>query len=307
MKETQDNTTRKVVSKLGSNMEVLLALYRYNIIWCSVSANCYCYNNHYNKHYVFYVEKSTDARWCTVRSSVKYWVGKFSTYLIHCVFNAVYILLWFLCRDLSVDAGLPPHQYHIHPLPQHYQHYLTSPRMHHFPRNNASTQVVSPSQRNQSWRVFILTNSQWISSGLLILISTPSGSAKQQGKGLYPCFSYFHCRADVSFFYLSSPRLSMRSETTHIPSCTCWLCRVSTPPATHLLLERATRFVLAPALLPPSRHQIHQSTLIYHCCSVTNALDRLECVTDLLISNYSGLQMPQMVQMPLISWQLFSS
>ena len=51
---------------------------------------------------------------------------------------------WFLSRDLSVDAGLPPHQYHIHPLPQHYQHYLTSPRMHHFPRNNASTQVVSP-------------------------------------------------------------------------------------------------------------------------------------------------------------------
>lgn len=48
------------------------------------------------------------------------------------------------CRDLSVDAGLPPHQFHIHPLPQHYQHYLTSPRMHHFPRNNASTQVVRP-------------------------------------------------------------------------------------------------------------------------------------------------------------------
>lgn len=43
-----------------------------------------------------------------------------------------------------MDAGLPPHQFHIHPLPQHYQHYLTSPRMHHFPRNNASTQVVSP-------------------------------------------------------------------------------------------------------------------------------------------------------------------
>ena len=39
---------------------------------------------------------------------------------------------------------MPPHQYHLHPLPQHYQHYLTSPRMHHFPRNNASTQVVSP-------------------------------------------------------------------------------------------------------------------------------------------------------------------
>ncbi|XP_010779872.1 RING finger protein 165 [Notothenia coriiceps] len=51
-------------------------------------------------------------------------------------------------RDLSVDAGLPPHQYHIHPLPQHYQHYLTSPRMHHFPRNNASTQVVVHEIRN---------------------------------------------------------------------------------------------------------------------------------------------------------------
>ncbi|XP_054867276.1 E3 ubiquitin-protein ligase RNF165 isoform X1 [Amphiprion ocellaris] len=50
--------------------------------------------------------------------------------------------------DLSVDAGLPPHQYHIHPLPQHYQHYLTSPRMHHFPRNNASTQVVVHEIRN---------------------------------------------------------------------------------------------------------------------------------------------------------------
>lgn len=54
-----------------------------------------------------------------------------------------FIVCLFLSRDLSVDAGLPPHQYHIHPLPQHYQHYLTSPRMHHFPRNNASTQVVS--------------------------------------------------------------------------------------------------------------------------------------------------------------------
>ncbi|TWW60618.1 E3 ubiquitin-protein ligase RNF165 [Takifugu flavidus] len=50
--------------------------------------------------------------------------------------------------DLSVDAGLPPHQFHIHPLPQHYQHYLTSPRMHHFPRNNASTQVVVHEIRN---------------------------------------------------------------------------------------------------------------------------------------------------------------
>lgn len=55
------------------------------------------------------------------------------------------------CRDLSVDAGLPPHQFHIHPLPQHYQHYLTSPRMHHFPRNNASTQVVRPFSASDQW------------------------------------------------------------------------------------------------------------------------------------------------------------
>ncbi|XP_064828331.1 E3 ubiquitin-protein ligase ARK2C-like isoform X3 [Oncorhynchus masou masou] len=50
--------------------------------------------------------------------------------------------------DLSVDAGLPPHQYHIRPLPQHFQHYLTSPRMHHFPRNSPSTQVVVHEIRN---------------------------------------------------------------------------------------------------------------------------------------------------------------
>lgn len=46
-----------------------------------------------------------------------------------------------LCRDLSVDAGLP-HQYQLQQLPQHYQHYLASPRMHHFPRNTSSAQVV---------------------------------------------------------------------------------------------------------------------------------------------------------------------
>lgn len=59
--------------------------------------------------------------------------------------------------------------------------------------------------------------------------------------------------ADASFFYLSSPRLFMRSETTHIPSCTCWLCRVSTPPATRRLSGRATRSVLL-LPLPLSRH-----------------------------------------------------
>lgn len=47
-----------------------------------------------------------------------------------------------ICRDLSVDAGLPHHQYQLQQLPQHYQHYLASPRMHHFPRNTSSAQVV---------------------------------------------------------------------------------------------------------------------------------------------------------------------
>ncbi|XP_072518246.1 E3 ubiquitin-protein ligase ARK2C isoform X2 [Salminus brasiliensis] len=42
--------------------------------------------------------------------------------------------------DLSVDAGLS-HQYPLQQIPQPYQHYLASPRMHHFPRNNSSTQV----------------------------------------------------------------------------------------------------------------------------------------------------------------------
>lgn len=46
------------------------------------------------------------------------------------------------CRDLSVDAGLPHHQYQLQHLPQHYQHYLASPRMHHFPRNTSSAQMV---------------------------------------------------------------------------------------------------------------------------------------------------------------------
>ncbi|KAK5611192.1 hypothetical protein CRENBAI_020452 [Crenichthys baileyi] len=49
--------------------------------------------------------------------------------------------------DLSVDAGLP-HQYQLQQLPQHYQHYLTSPRLHHFPRNTSSAQVVVHEIRN---------------------------------------------------------------------------------------------------------------------------------------------------------------
>lgn len=52
-----------------------------------------------------------------------------------------------------------------------------------------------------------------------------------------------------SFFYLSLFRSSMRSETTRIPSCTCWLCRVSTLPGTPPPSERAMRSV---QLLPLS-------------------------------------------------------
>lgn len=59
-----------------------------------------------------------------------------------------------------------------------------------------------------------------------------------------------------SLFSPSFPRLSMRSETTRIPSCTCWLCKVSTLPATPLLSERATRSV---QLLRCSFLQTHTS------------------------------------------------
>lgn len=47
------------------------------------------------------------------------------------------------CRDLSVDAGLTHAQFQVRTVPQPYQHYLATPRMHHFPRNTSSTQMVS--------------------------------------------------------------------------------------------------------------------------------------------------------------------
>ncbi|KAM5222406.1 E3 ubiquitin-protein ligase ARK2C [Ctenodactylus gundi] len=50
--------------------------------------------------------------------------------------------------DLSVDAGLSPAQFQVRPIPQHYQHYLATPRMHHFPRNSSSTQMVIHEIRN---------------------------------------------------------------------------------------------------------------------------------------------------------------
>ncbi|XP_078530886.1 E3 ubiquitin-protein ligase ARK2C isoform X1 [Lissotriton helveticus] len=50
--------------------------------------------------------------------------------------------------DLSVDAGLTHAQFQVRPVPQHYQHYLATPRMHHFPRNTSSAQVVVHEIRN---------------------------------------------------------------------------------------------------------------------------------------------------------------
>uniref|UniRef100_A0A8C5LXI2 RING-type E3 ubiquitin transferase n=1 Tax=Leptobrachium leishanense TaxID=445787 RepID=A0A8C5LXI2_9ANUR len=50
--------------------------------------------------------------------------------------------------DLSVDAGLTHAQFQVRPVHQHYQHYLASPRLHHFPRNTSSTQMVVHEIRN---------------------------------------------------------------------------------------------------------------------------------------------------------------
>ncbi|KFU95213.1 RING finger protein 165, partial [Chaetura pelagica] len=44
--------------------------------------------------------------------------------------------------DLSVDAGLTHAQFQVRPVPQPYQHYLATPRVHHFPRSTSSTQMV---------------------------------------------------------------------------------------------------------------------------------------------------------------------
>ncbi|XP_030824284.1 E3 ubiquitin-protein ligase RNF165 isoform X2 [Camarhynchus parvulus] len=50
--------------------------------------------------------------------------------------------------DLSVDAGLTHAQFQVRPVPQPYQHYLATPRVHHFPRSTSSTQVVVHEIRN---------------------------------------------------------------------------------------------------------------------------------------------------------------
>ncbi|XP_040192286.1 E3 ubiquitin-protein ligase RNF165 isoform X1 [Rana temporaria] len=50
--------------------------------------------------------------------------------------------------DLSVDASLQHAQFQVRPVPQHYQHYLTNPRLQHFPRNTSLTQMVVHEIRN---------------------------------------------------------------------------------------------------------------------------------------------------------------
>lgn len=190
------------------------------------------------------------------------------------VFNWFFSLLsscpvW-LVRDLSVDTGLPPHQYHVRPLPQHFQHYLTSPRMHHFPRNSTTTQVVRTSQLYLSWNLndpngqshlkwhFMISTAGvhigWTTWSVWFGIHTidhwidriqgwQAGSrmkckdvfSEMSWRRMYPDYSF-----TISLYVLS--RLSMRSETTRILSYTCWPCRASTPPATHPLWERAMRY-----------------------------------------------------------------
>ncbi|NWJ04297.1 RN165 ligase, partial [Crypturellus undulatus] len=50
--------------------------------------------------------------------------------------------------DLSVDAGLAHAQFQVRPVPQPYQHYLATPRIHHFPRSTSSAQMVVHEIRN---------------------------------------------------------------------------------------------------------------------------------------------------------------
>lgn len=83
------------------------------------------------------------------------------------------------------------------------------------------------------------------------------GGSFQQSDVFFSC-NYCH-RADSGFFSVPSSRLSMRSETTRTRSCTCWLCRVSIPPGTPPLFEKATRLLL----LPPLRPQTHWAAFIH--------------------------------------------
>ncbi|XP_043937930.1 E3 ubiquitin-protein ligase RNF165 isoform X2 [Protopterus annectens] len=50
--------------------------------------------------------------------------------------------------DLSVDAGMNHTQFQVRPVPQQYQHYLAVPRVHQFPRNASSAQMVIHEIRN---------------------------------------------------------------------------------------------------------------------------------------------------------------
>ncbi|XP_053557051.1 E3 ubiquitin-protein ligase RNF165 isoform X2 [Bombina bombina] len=66
-------------------------------------------------------------------------------------------------RDLSVDAGLTHAQFQVRPVPQHYQHYIATPRLHHFPRNTSSAQMVVHEIRNYPYPQFHLLALQGIS------------------------------------------------------------------------------------------------------------------------------------------------
>lgn len=91
--------------------------------------------------------------------------------------------------------------------------------------------------------------------------SAPGGSPLGLGGGGYfqqsDVFSSCnYCRgADCgcSFCACVSSRSSMRSETTRTRSCTCWLCRASTPPGTPPPSEKATRSLSLLPLRPQPR------------------------------------------------------
>jgi len=182
---------------------------------------------------------------------------------------------------------MPPPQYHIHPLPQHYQHYLTSPRMHHFPRNNASTQVVS---------LFCLsTISLWVSVNFRQLSSNPAtGDDLCSPPPPFPrCVLRSSCKLLLPVFF------QVVHEIRNYPY-----------PQLHLLALQS---------LNPSRH----ASAVRESYEVRTApFPSADTPVDTRLSSfslwpklwtglsvqliYSDFQMPRMVQLPLISWCLFS-
>lgn len=149
--------------------------------------------------------------------------------------------------------------------------------------------------------MFVSMNSRRLSSGSLRIISIPSNRE-------WPVFQFFFLFPDFSLQSWRQLLLSVIFQVVHeirnYPYPQLHLLALqSLNPSRHASAVRESYEVrLLLSLL--SRHtSLHSFIIVF---SVTNALDRLECVTDFLISNYSGFQMPQMVQLPLISWHLFS-